>query len=260
MNARALVDNAPPHRAAAAVLARAAVTWQHPASRRIEAVGMLSCTAEGYRFGYLQGAVRVPGFQAFLGFPDLAAEYTSPQLFPLFAQRVMSPSRADYHEYLASLWLDSDADAWQVLSRSQGQREGDGIRVLLEPVADSAGGVESTFFVHGVRHRLDADPSVELTLASLGRGEVLKLVDDAHNPVDRRALLVSRRTGAALGWIPSVLLGFARHARTSGTAQLSAAHVNGREVPPGFRLLVTLRAQVQPGYRAFTGPEWAPYE
>src|SRR4051794_40924134 len=72
------------------------VTWQDPRSRQYHPVGVLSRTRQGtYRFRYLEGAHRVASFQPFLGFSAWDREYTSPHLFPLFAERVLDESRPD---------------------------------------------------------------------------------------------------------------------------------------------------------------------
>jgi hypothetical protein len=71
------------------------VTWQHPYTRSIRPAGVLTCGTEGFTFAYVARADEVDevdevdGFQPFMGFADLHRRYTSPQLFPLFAQRVM---------------------------------------------------------------------------------------------------------------------------------------------------------------------------
>ena len=259
MSASTLADGGRLSHDRSAAPVRLVVTWQHPVNRRIEPVGMLSCGAAGFRFWYLRRASEVDGFQPFLGFPDLSNEYSSEQLFPLFAQRVMSTKRADYSRYLQSLLLSDAATEWEILARSQGQREGDGIRVFLEPEVASDGQTATTFFVHGVRHRLQDDPSaVEGALDRLAPGQSLRLVDEPDNPVDRRALLVSEDDGVALGWVPSVLLDYVHAVRAHGEPRLVVDHVNGRDVPPGYRLLVTLSGQVEPGLRPFSGEGWAP--
>ncbi len=137
-----------------------AVTWQHPDTLSIQPVGLLTCSTSGYEFSYLRVASEVTDFQPFLGFPDLESRYTSDTLFPLFAQRVMRPSRPDYAPYLHSLALDDTATAWSILARSQGARVGDNIRVLPEPEVDDAGRTRSTFFANGIRHRLRHDSAL----------------------------------------------------------------------------------------------------
>jgi hypothetical protein len=234
------------------------VTWQHPYTRSIRPAGVLTCGTEGFTFAYVARADEVDevdevdGFQPFMGFADLHRRYTSPQLFPLFAQRVMRASRPDYPAYLRALALADDATAWAILARSQGERENDGIRVFAEPEVDTAGRSSVTFFVSGLRHRLANDPAVEAALGSLVPFATLQLRDEPDNAVNPRAVLVVEQTGTALAWVPDVLLD---HTHTLDHRTVAA--VNGSDVPAGFRLLVTLRGQVPMGYVAFDGPGWA---
>lgn len=238
---------------------RLAVTWQHPHSRRHEAVGMLSCDDHGFHFRYLRRAEGVQGFQPFLGFEELGRTYSSPRLFPLFTQRIMRASRPDFPKFLESLRLTDEANDWQILARSQGQREGDGIRVLMEPGVDVSGNTNAIFLVHGVRHRLNDDPGVDTVLSMLKHGDQLKLVNEPLNPVDSLAILVSNDGGTTLGWVPSVLLPYVHRAQESGALQVTVLQSSGPTVPPGYRLLVEVSGRVLPGYRPFDGPDWAPY-
>src|SRR5690349_10872446 len=102
---------------------RLVVAWQHPDTRRIEPVGFLTFDGRVYRFAYIRNAKQVEGFQRLLGFADLAGQYESDQLFPLFAQRVMAPRRPDYQCYVERLGLDVDSDPWEQIARSNGRRQ-----------------------------------------------------------------------------------------------------------------------------------------
>jgi hypothetical protein len=64
-----------------------------------------------YRFRYTGGALsaeRETGMKPLVAFPDFHRQYESPELFLLFKNRVISPSRKDFAEYLG--WLDLDAN------------------------------------------------------------------------------------------------------------------------------------------------------
>lgn len=237
---------------------RLAVAWQHPETRRITAVGLLTCGDSSYNFSYLRSAAAVEGFQPFLGFPDLDRRYEANALFPLFAQRVMRASRPDFSRYRQALRLEADASDWSILGRSQGQREGDGIRVFPEPYVDAAGGTTSTFFVSGLRHRMRQDPRVSGALDALTPGDRLKLIDEPTNVDDARALLVAEGSGLTLAWVPSVLLSYVHAVRSIAEPSLTVIGTNGLDVPPAYRLLVHLRGTVAEGYQSFDGPEWTP--
>lgn len=236
---------------------RLAVTWQHPWTRRTTAVGLLTHVDPTYRFCYLRSAGAVAGFEPFLGFPDLERRYEAMALFPLFAQRVMRRSRPDFDRYRQALRLEADASDWSILGRSQGAREGDGIRVFPEPDVDKAGLTTSTFFVNGLGARMREDPRVKPALVGLVVGDRLRLLDDRATAEGARALLVVERTGVALAWVPGVLLSHFDTIRSHGAPELSVVDTNGLDVPPAYRLLVVLRGAAPVGYLPFDGPEWS---
>lgn len=232
------------------------MTWQHPLTRRTTAVGLLTHVDTTYRFCYLHSASTVEGFQPFLGFPDLERRYAAAALFPLFAQRVMHPSRPDFDRYRRALGLDVDSSDWAMLGRSQGQREGDAIRVFPEPDVNEAGVTSSTFFVNGLGDRMREDPRVEPALVRLIVGNRLRLLEERATAEDTRALLVVERTGVALARVPGLLLSHLDEIRSHGEPELSVADTNGLNVLPAYRLLVMLRGTAPVGYRPFDGPEW----
>lgn len=235
---------------------RLVVTWQHPESRSIQPVGVLSCDTESFAFSYLAAARHVPDFQPFLGFGDVDRRYESPTLFPFFAQRVMRPSRPDYGPYLHSLALAADADSWQILARSQGARVGDTTRVFPEPEVTDSGRTRHTFFVNGVRHALRDDPAAERSLSALRVGADVQLHDQPDNPINQLAIQVATSEAVVLGWVPDVLLDYVAIAREVCEPSVTVTMVNGMDVPSGFRLLVTLEGRVPDGYEFFSGNRW----
>ena len=89
------------------------VAWQHPETRLIAPVGLLEHgRGLGDRFRYLRRASTVDGFLPFLSFPEWQRTYTSQHLFPLFSQRIMSPRRPDFSQFLYQLHLNEDATPW----------------------------------------------------------------------------------------------------------------------------------------------------
>ena len=82
------------------------LAWRDKArSERWFPVGRLDVRSaeSAYRFGYLQGAERArreSGFEPLLDFPDFDGRYEASDLFPLFQNRVLTPGRGDFHEYL----------------------------------------------------------------------------------------------------------------------------------------------------------------
>lgn len=236
--------------------ARLAVAWQHPKSRAIRPVGILTCAESGFDFRYLSSASQVDGFRPFLGFEDLTGVYRSSTLFPLFSQRIMGANRPDYAGYLATLGLATGADEWEVLSRSEGRRHGDEIRVFAEPAVFPDGSTEATFFVSGIRHRaLEEVPGrVEAALSTLRAGCELRVVAQPENETDHRALLLVEASSVAVGWVPNVLLGYAHEVSDPTVTVLQVA---GADAAPSYRLLVRLTGSVAPGFVPFSGAAWA---
>ncbi|MEU0508330.1 hypothetical protein [Amycolatopsis sp. NPDC006125] len=239
---------------------RMAVGWQHPVSRAVDAVGLLEFDGETHRFRYLRRATRIGGFRPFVGFPRLDVLYESESLFPLFAQRAMSPRRPDYSHFLRSLDLDDTASTWEQIARTEGRLAGDTIHLVPEPSVDPDGTTSGCFLVAGIRHRL---PDIEVrdkVLSKIQIGELLRLRDEPENPVNPRAILVSQRGLIDVGWVPNMLVDYVHEVRVLGGEEVRVRHVNGPESPVHMRLLVELRGRVAPDYRAFSGDGWELFE
>ena len=230
---------------------RLVVAWQHPGSRLISPVGLLEHSPEIYRFRYLRRAAELPDFQPFLSFPAWERAYTSRWLFPLFAQRVMSPRRPDFQQFLRQLDLDEDATPWEQLARSEGRSSGDTVQVFPIPVVHDDRTTMCRFLVHGIRHVTGG------RLPPLQPGDPLALHDDVRNEVNPAAVLVETSSGAPLGFVPDLLLEHLCEVRAAESQmRLSVEHVNGPEAPPHLRLLARLEGRVLPGYQPMTGPRW----
>jgi hypothetical protein len=70
------------------------LAWQDPEGRRWLPVGRLSFDGHVYRFVYTKGAKQSPRFVPFGAMRDLHVVYESAVLFPLFANRLLSKTRA----------------------------------------------------------------------------------------------------------------------------------------------------------------------
>lgn len=229
---------------------RLIVAWQHPESRLIAPVGLLE-HGSGYRFRYLRRAAGLPGFQPFLSFPQWERSYTSPTLFPLFSQRIMSPRRPDFSQFLQQLDLDAAATPWEQLARSEGRSNGDTVQVFPIPPVQADGSTACLFLVHGVRHVHHGQ------LPFLRRGDPLAFCDEPDNDYNVAAIAVSTLHGRKLGYVPDLLLEHLNVIRSTQTpVSLKVEHVNGPEAPAHLRLLVQLTGAGPAGYRAMTGPGW----
>lgn len=128
------------------------VLWQDPATRAMLPVGVLSYDGHQYRFEYLPAAHRSRDFRPLLGFKDLGASYLSEDLFPLFRERVLDPTRPDFARVVERLDMDaSRATPWEQLVRTGGTSEGDTLQVT--PVPHAVGeGWACTFLAAGMRY------------------------------------------------------------------------------------------------------------
>lgn len=238
---------------------RMAVAWQNPVSRAVRPVGLLRFDGAEHEFFYLRSVSEVEDFRPFLNFPDLNQRYTSRDLFPMFAQRVLSPHRPDYSEHLRRLDLSETAGPWEQLARTEGRLASDTIQVLPEPMVGPSGATYARFLVAGIRHKLQDEVERNRVLAALHEGDSLEIVDEPSNPKNPRAMLVSARHDGPIGWVPDMLVDYLHKARVFGPVRLSVVQANGPEAPMHMRLLVAFEGMVPTGYRPFDGPMWQPY-
>ena len=104
-------------------------------ARRWFPIGRLDADIERpqYRFRYIGGAARAQetaGFPLLIEFPELEEDYRSPELFPVFPDRVMNRRRPDFTDYLRSLDLPPKADPIEILSANGGSRMTDTYEVF----------------------------------------------------------------------------------------------------------------------------------
>lgn len=230
---------------------RLLVTRQDPDSRRYTAVGFLSeGENHGFRFDYLLGAVRSPGFRPLPGLSHVEKSYLSDNLFPIFAERIMSSRRPDREVTLQALGLGLDAAPFEVLARGGGRRVGDTIELTPAPVPDALGQLTVPFLVHGIRY-LEAAAGRALEL--LAPGSALHLVPEPGNEVNEKALIVADEGGRKFGYVPDPLLGVVEGL---SDRRLEAARVNSLSLGFHLRLLVVLHGRLAPGRAAFSGPQW----
>lgn len=184
-------------------IAELLVLWQDPATRAMLPVGVLSFDGIQYRFEYLPAAQRSKDFRPLLGFKDLGASYLSEELFPLFRERVLDPSRPDFARVVERLDLDvSHATPWEQLVRTGGTSEGDTLQVT--PLPHAAGeGWACTFLAAGMRYSMSksvltargatgpvTSVEYEASLDRLRPGEVLDLELELNNSYSDDAKLM----------------------------------------------------------------------
>jgi len=101
-------------------------------------VGRLDYESGTYRFCYTKGAQSLVGFRPFSQMDDMDQVYESETLFPVFANRLLSPSRPEFEAFLTWGGFDPEnaPDPITVLSVTEGIRQTDSIEVFPCPIPD----------------------------------------------------------------------------------------------------------------------------
>lgn len=231
---------------------RLIVTRRDPETGSYFAVGFLDKLSEGYEFSYLVKAIETPRFVPIVGFSDTRRRYRRTQLFPSFAERVISAKRADRPQYLASLKLDDDAGPWEILAASGGYREGDAIELISLPTFDAGTGVTTArFLAHGVRYR---ESSASAKISTLPPGYELRLEAEPTNTVNPHAIKIMDGD-LHFGYVPDPLTDFVADVMAGPRPELTVVHSNSPETNPHLRLLVHLQGQLGRSF-TFDGPDW----
>ncbi|OBI24086.1 hypothetical protein [Mycobacterium sp. E2497] len=239
-------------------LRRFAIAWRNTQLRVITPVAVLDRLVDGYRFQYLDGVGgSVEGFRPFVGFPDFEQVYRSVRLWPFFDLRAMDRKRPDFPEYVRWLGLTVDASTLDILSRSGGWQKGDSVHLAEAPAVAADGATEAIFLARGVRYAV-GDNRTEANANALRAGDRLVLDDDSTNVVNPRALLLRTADGAAIGWMPDLLVDYARQVRAGGGVVELLQNNHG--APWHARLLVRISGRIAPGTEIFTGGVWPSLE
>lgn len=231
------------------------VLWQQPTTRAMIPVGLLAFDGITYRFEYLPAASSADGFRPLLGFKDLTASYQSHELFPLFHERIMDPSRDDFEYVLEGLRLDPrTATPWEQLVRSGGGSEGDTLQVTPLPRADGDGWA-CTALASGLRYlqaktlrtvlgesTLYGEAQFESILGALSPGDPLTVRREIGNHYNPDALVVFTERDELVGYLPDWLARFIAPALPEGDGWQIARveRVNSPAAGWHLRLVVTV--------------------
>jgi hypothetical protein len=180
------------------------LAWQDPDNRQWLPVGCLTFDNNLYRFVYTKGAEKSPRFIPFGRMTNLKAIYESKELFPLFANRLLSKSRPEYKDYLKWLKLEhNDSNALDMLALTEGLRGTDSLEVFQCPLRTKDGKYKVSFFSHGIRHL----PKYSIDrVNNLKSGENLFLMRDIQNT--HHSLAIALRTDDSItmvGYCPRYL-------------------------------------------------------
>ena len=214
------------------------LAWQDPSNRQWFPVGCLTVDSNVYRFVYTRGAEKSPRFIPFGRMTNLKGVYESAELFPLFANRLLSKSRPEYKDYLSWLKVEDDNNnPLDMLALTEGLRGTDSLEVFQCPTRTKDGKYEASFFSHGIRHL----PEYAIKQVNLLKpGEKLFLMRDIQNPY--HSLAIALRTGdpvMIVGYCPRYLTDDFNHIldKLGGTdPEVTVSQVNA-EAPSQLRLL-----------------------
>lgn len=238
------------------------LAWQDKArTRSWFPVGRLDVgePASPYRFRYVHGAERAheeTGFEPLVDFPDFHKPYDSSELFPLFKNRVLTPGRKDFDEYLRLLQLHGDADPIEILSVDGGYRATDSFEVFPKIERRPDGAFRCRFFLHGWRH---VSQTAQDRLQKLQAGEKLFVALELTNPTTGLAVQIQTEDYHMIGWSPRYLVSDLVNAiaKAPGDYQAKVIQVNPVPAPSKQRLLVELRGH-WPDYEAMTKDDFDP--
>lgn len=222
-------------------------------------IGRLDIADGAHRFRYIKGGERARakvGFEPLVDFPDWERTYESSVLFPLFMNRVLKASRADFPEYMKMLDLPQDADAADILTVSGGRRATDNFEVFTKLERRLDGSFDSRFFLHGWSH---VNPDAQARIVRLQPGENLYVTIELTNPVMRLAVQIQTEDYYMIGWAPRYLVADLVQAIAHAPAEYRAkvVRVNPVPAPSRQRLLIELSGK-WPDYAPMTSGDFEP--
>ena len=238
------------------------LAWQDKANtRQWFPVGRLDADVEAanYRFRYTGGARRAQqevGYPLAIEFPDLKREYRASVLFPTFQNRVMSPRRPDFLEYLRKLDLPEHADPIELLSVSGGYRVTDAYGVFPRLVKDPDGSFVCRFFLHGWRH---ASSAAQERIDSLQTSETLLIALELTNPAGPLAVQIQTTDYHMIGWAPRYLVYDLAMAMAESTGEYAArvVRINDQPRPRTQRVLIEMSGRWET-HEPMTGEDFRP--
>lgn len=228
-------------RASSLVTRTLLLVWQDPDNRRFLPVAELHHLADGrFSFAYLEAARTHGSFFALDEYSDLDKVYVSDSLPVFFANRVMSPDRPDYGQYLEWLGLrgaDPGDVPVEVLARTGGGRATDTFHVVDRPLRGEDH-FESRFFVSGLRHV----PGAATLLADVQPGDRLELRPEPDNVSNSKAVIIDVESRQQLGWVPDWLCGEVTEMIDQGWEIALVAERVNPDAPSHTRVLCRLNA------------------
>ncbi|MCA9497973.1 MAG: hypothetical protein KC588_02140 [Nitrospira sp.] len=233
------------------------ILWQDPDSRQWFPVGKLTYSNKVYTFVYTYGAKLSPRFVPLGVMRDLEISYEAEQLFPLFANRLLSRHRPEYKTYLNWLNIQSEPmNPLDELERTGGIRATDSLAVIPCPIPNSEGNFTLTFFGHGIRYLPEQAQQWVTTLKS---GRPLYLMFDNQNEQDNLAIAIRTEPVMVVGYLPRY---FAEDLRSlmnqvGESVKVWVEKVN-LDAPIQLRLLCSMKAKWPENFKSCSGELYTP--
>lgn len=183
------------------------VVWQDEESRLYYHIGTLSNYDDYYEFTYTSsqpglrklGDALKAGYMIHPAFPKTDKVYRSKALFPAFDRRIPSSDRSDFKAILSDLGLNENPSKMEILRATRGRLASDTYSFEQPLRLREDGKIQSSFFIHGMRHqKLPDDWS-----SWIAESSSLELIQEPTNPYDSNAVAVFTRGGKQLGYVPN---------------------------------------------------------
>ncbi len=225
------------------------LAWQDQETRGWHTVGQLAAKPNGYEFLFTKGVKALRSVPSDLFRMEPGKRYRSEELMPLFRNRILPPSRADFAKVAAWVGLSGEENEFVQLEKFGRIAGTDALMVYPEPTVES-GTYTIDFLVHGMRHL----PEIASERCKLiQEGDELAPMLDVRNPVDPSAVCLREQQGnIVLGYIPAFYANdIYRILREQALAKTATVKVlrNNLDAPIQLRLLCRFSAQVDPKFR-----------
>ncbi len=225
-------------------------------------VGRLDNELGHYRFVYTKGARCLKDFAPFPGMTDVEQVYESDDLLPVFQNRMLSPSRPEYRDFLKWSGFDPEypPNPLDLLGITEGLRATDKLELFPCPQPDANNQYSIRFFLHGIRYMPDA---AREEIKAIESGESLGFMFDVSNWVDQFAVAIRTcppRDRVLLGYLPRYLSRDVKVLFDNVQARdirLEAVRVNP-DAPMQQRLLCLMRAPWPESFSPCEGEEFQP--
>ena len=235
------------------------LAWKSPNNTSWFPIGRLTYNGENYKFVYLQGAKKAQNqsdFVPLISFPCLDNVYTSKELFPLFANRLISSSRPDYASFIQ--WLNMTQyknDHIALLGRSGGERQTDTLTIFPYPELDEKGFYNLHFFAKGLSHLPESNIQ---RIQHLQPSEKLWLDHEFKNSYNSQTITLKTVDNYIVGYVPYHLLSDVEKIlqKNSHFVDVCVDHINPSSTPLQFRLLCKIIAKSEDNFLPFNEPEY----